>query len=214
MSEEKQEAASTATPMAAPAEASTPQSPSLTRNDLNGGWILDKSRGEWSMRGYLETLNVPELAIQANEKGETELDTVHIIELSEQKVKVTKRSRVNNNLVVELVLGEELVEYLKPDERPKKQLATTEDPGKHLKIVSSLLTVNGMAHVVDIKKLVQEEKGSVLIQELTITNPATEKSHTTTRYFNPKDEKVSELGAALASAGEAKEEGVVKMETD
>lgn len=221
MSEEKQEAPSTATPTPAPATpaetqaASTPQSPSLTRNDLNGGWILDKSRGEWSMRGYLETLNVPELAIQANEKGETELDTVHIIELSEQKVKVTKRSRVNNNLVVELVLGEELVEYLKPDERPKKQLATTEDPGKHLKIVSSLLTVNGMAHVVDIKRLVQEEKGSVLIQELTITNPESQKSHKTTRYFNPKDEKIGELGAALASAdGAAKEEGVVKMDTD
>eukprot|EP00531_Pseudo-nitzschia_arenysensis_P008432 CAMPEP_0116143456 /NCGR_PEP_ID=MMETSP0329-20121206/15464_1 /TAXON_ID=697910 /ORGANISM="Pseudo-nitzschia arenysensis, Strain B593" /LENGTH=230 /DNA_ID=CAMNT_0003638785 /DNA_START=37 /DNA_END=729 /DNA_ORIENTATION=- len=221
-SEEKPASTSTtATPAAAPAApsseaATTPQSPPVKRDDLNGGWILDKSRGEWSMRGYLETLNVPELAIQANEKGESELDTVHVIELNDEKVKITKRSRVNNNLVVELVFGNELVEYLKPDQRTKKQLATTEDPGKHLKIESSLLTVNGMAHVVDIKRLVQEEKGSVLIQELTITNPESQKSHTTTRYFNPKDEpvgseKTGELGAAMEAA---KDEGVVKMETD
>ena len=210
-------AMSTATPTATPPApsaamaATTPQSPMLKRDDLNGGWILDKSRGEWSMRGYLETLNVPELAIQANEKGETELDTVHVIELSEEKVKITKRSRVNNNLVLELVFGKEVVEYLKPDERPKKQLATTEDPGQHLKIESSLLTVNGMAHVVDIKRLVQEDKGSVLIQELTITNPESQKSYTTTRYFNPKDEPPAvsgELGAAMATAEAA------PMETD
>lgn len=213
---------STATPAAAPAApatAITPQSPPVTRGDLNGGWILDKTRGEWSMRGYLETLNVPELAIQANEKGESELDTVHVIELNDEKVKITKRSRVNNNLVVELVIGNELVEYLKPDERPKKQLATTENPGKHLKIASSLLTVNGMAHVVDIKRLVQEDKGSVLVQELTITNPESQKSHTTTRYFNPKEETIGELGAAIATAGAvqneaSKDDGVVKMETD
>jgi hypothetical protein len=165
------------------------------------------------MRGYLETLNVPELAIQANEKGENELDTIHAIELSDEKVKITKRSRVNNNLVLELAFGEELVEYLKPDDRPKKQLATTEDPGKHLKIVSSLLTVNGMAHVTDIKRLEQETKGSVLIQELTINNPASNKTHTTTRYFNPHDEKSGELGAAMAAAGGA-DDGAVKMETD
>ena len=75
------------------------------RDSLNGSWILDKNRGDWSMRGYLETLNVPELAIQANEKGENELDTIHIIEFStsqeagetEHKVEIIKRSRVNND---------------------------------------------------------------------------------------------------------------------
>lgn len=219
-SEEKPASVSSAaaTPAAAPTSttpktAATPISPPVIRNTLSGSWILDKSRGEWSMRGYLETLNVPELAIQANEKGENELDTIHAIELSDEKVKITKRSRVNNNLVLELAFGEELVEYLKPDDRPKKQLATTEDPGKHLKIVSSLLTVNGMAHVTDIKRLEQETKGSVLIQELTINNPASNKTHTTTRYFNPHDEKSGELGAAMAAAGGA-DDGAVKMETD
>lgn len=141
------------------------------------------------MRGYLETLDVAELAIQAHEKGEAETDTYHTIELSGDKIKITKRSRVNNDLVVELTLGVEHVEYLQPDNRPKKQLATTDDPGKHLQIQSSLMTVNGMAHVTDVKRLAQEENGtkSVLIQELTITNPETGKQNTTTRYFNPYD---------------------------
>jgi len=235
---------SVTTPIAAPAAptpaltSTTPQSPSpspspLTKRDsLNGSWILDKSRGEWSMRGYLETLNVPELAIQANEKGENELDTVHEIELNDEKVKIAKRSRVNNNLVVELTLGKYFLEYLKPDERPKKQLATTEDPGKHLKIVSSLLTVNGMAHVTDIKRLIQETKGPVLLQELIITNPESNKTHTTTRYFNPHHEsvivavatavavgKIGELGAVIAAVGVVANGNVnndvaVKMETD
>lgn len=162
--------------------------PDNKRNTLAGSWILDKNRGEWSMRGYLETLHVNELAIQAHEKGEQEYDTIHTITFPDfnfEKVRIVKRSRVNNDLVVELTLGEELVQYLKPDDRPKKSLATSEDPGTHLKIESSLLTMNGMAHVIDIKRLVQEEDKSVLIQELTIVNEETNKSKTTTRYFNP-----------------------------
>jgi len=217
-------AAANATTPASEQATSMLLSQSATRDDLNGSWILDKGRGTWSMRGYLETLNVPELAIQANEKGESELDTVHKIELKDDSVKITKRSRVNNNVVVELTLGKELVEYLKPDDRPKKQLATTEDPGKHLKIVSSLLTVNGMAHVTDTKRLVQEENGSILVQDLTIRNPDSNKTHTTTRCFNPHDEplssgKTGELGAAMATAettsdGKTNDDEAVKMDTD
>ena len=55
------------------------------RDSLNGTWMLDKSRGKWSMRGYLETLHVNELAIQAHEKGETETDTYHTITLDTTK---------------------------------------------------------------------------------------------------------------------------------
>ena len=220
------------------------QQQDVYRDSLNGSWILDKNRGDWSMRGYLETLNVPELAIQANEKGENELDTIHTIEItstttsegikkesgpieeedddeeqqeqqhSNNKVKIIKRSRVNNDLIVELILGKESIEYLKPDDRPKKQIATSDDLigcKTNLKIVSTLLTVNGMAHVTDTKRLIQEGKintsedgpeapmnseqeetnsnskksRSVLVQELTITNPETKNTHTTTRYFNP-----------------------------
>ena len=55
------------------------------RDSLNGTWMLDKSRGKWSMRGYLETLHVNELVIQAHEKGETETDTYHTITLDTTK---------------------------------------------------------------------------------------------------------------------------------
>jgi len=158
------------------------------RNTLAGAWVLDKNRGNWSMRGYLETLHVNELAIQAHEKGEQEYNTIHMITFPEfdfNKIRIVKRSRVNNDLVVELTLGEEAVQYLKPDNRPKKSLATSEDPGKHLKIQSSLLTMNGLAHVTDVKRLVQEDDKSVLVQELTIVNDQTKATNTTTRYFVP-----------------------------
>eukprot|EP00934_Nitzschia_sp_Nitz4_P006244 Nitzschia sp. Nitz4//scaffold29_size155292//85611//86141//NITZ4_002666-RA/size155292-processed-gene-0.18-mRNA-1//1//CDS//3329546472//6234//frame0 len=160
---------------------------SSARESLEGVWILDKKRGQWSMRGYLETLHVDELAIQAHEKGETEYDTIHQIYFEEsfKKVKIIKRSRVNNDLVVELTMGEEHVQYLKPDQRPKKSLASTDDPGQHLRIQSSLLTMNGLAHVTDVKRLSKEGDSSVLIQDLTIINDATKESNTTTRYFVP-----------------------------
>ena len=69
------------------------------RETLDGVWKLDKNRGEWSMRGYLETLNVNELAIQAHEKGETEHDTFHTITINGDDIKIVKRSRVNNCLL-------------------------------------------------------------------------------------------------------------------
>ena len=178
-----------------------PQEPSENkRNTLAGNWILDKSRGEWSMRGYLETMHVNELAIQAHEKGEQEYDTIHAITFPDfnfDKVRIMKRSRVNNDLVVELTLGEESVQYLKPDDRPKKALATSEDPGRHLKIESSLLTMNGMAHVTDIKRLVQEGDLSLLVQELTIVNTETSQSKTTVRYFVPYHGRLEPEGDAM-----------------
>eukprot|EP00547_Thalassionema_nitzschioides_P001934 CAMPEP_0194200878 /NCGR_PEP_ID=MMETSP0156-20130528/1322_1 /TAXON_ID=33649 /ORGANISM="Thalassionema nitzschioides, Strain L26-B" /LENGTH=165 /DNA_ID=CAMNT_0038925945 /DNA_START=124 /DNA_END=621 /DNA_ORIENTATION=+ len=144
-------------------------------------------------------MGVDELAIQANEKGETEHDTYHTItllsgmETSEEgeeqqnkKVIIVKRSRVNNDLIVELDLGKEFVEKLAPGDREKKSLATSDLWGQHLKINSSLLTVNGLASVVDEKKLEQEETGgTMLVQELKITNVETEDTHATVRYFTP-----------------------------
>lgn len=159
----------------------------VTRSNLNGVWKLDKTRGEWSMRGYLETLNVNELAIQAHEKGESDQDTYHSISLENNALKIIKRSRVNNDLVVELNLGEEKVEYLQPGDRPKKSLATTEDPTTHLRIDSTLLTMNGMAHVTDIKRLIQDHGSTLLVQELSIANEQSGIRNTTTRYFVPEE---------------------------
>ena len=136
------------------------------------------------MRKYLEIMGVDELAIQANEKGESEHDTYHTVDLTDRTVKIIKRSRVNNDLVVELTLGEELVEYLPPGDREKKMLATSVDP-QHVQIESSLHTVNALAKVLDVKTLVHEEDTSILQQELTITNVSTGQSHTTVRFFVP-----------------------------
>jgi hypothetical protein len=175
-----------AVPSAAPIAAAAAAT-SMKRSSLDGVWKLDKTRGQWTMRGYLETLKVNELAIQAHEKGELDQDTLNSISIENSTVRIIKRSRVNNDLVIELTLGEEKVEILQPGDRPKKSLATTEDPSTHLRIDSSLETINGMAHVTDIKRLVQEDDRTVLVQELTIVNEETADRNSTTRYFVPED---------------------------
>jgi hypothetical protein len=158
---------------------------------LNGCWVLDKTKGEWSMRGYLEAMNVNELAIKAHEKGEQEFDTIHTISLLKDRVKITKRSRVNADLVVDLPLGVEHTEYLPPGDRPKKSLAISNHPG-HLQVESTMPTMNGVAKVTDIKELQtnsdavdREANPTVVMQTLTIVNEQTGQTHTTTRYFIP-----------------------------
>lgn len=178
--------AASATPPETTEALPTP-SPALQRNSLNGSWILDKTRGEWSMTKYLQVMNVDRLAVEAHEKAEREQDTIHTIELAPPKVRIVKRSRVNADLVVNLELGKELTETLPPGDRPKKSLAKSDHPG-HLTIESSLCTVNGEARVTDTKQLdntLAATKGTVMVQELTITNEMTRKQHTTTRYFLP-----------------------------
>lgn len=174
---------------------------SLKRSSLNGCWILDKTRGSPSMRGYLETMGVTELAIEAHEKGESERDTLHTIELDDKHLKITKRSRVNNDLVVDLELGKESLQQLPPGDRVKRSLAISND-ATHLEIRSSLNTMNGMARVVDIKNLIQEDDKSVLVQQLTVTNEQRGTSHTTTRYFNPYTETPPHLVVAAAAAAD------------
>ena len=49
---------------------------STQRKTLNGAWKLDKTRGEPSLRGFLETMGVSELAIVAHEKGKIHITTV------------------------------------------------------------------------------------------------------------------------------------------
>jgi hypothetical protein len=158
------------------------------RDTLNGCWILDKSQGEWSMKGYLQTMDVNELAIAAHEKGENENDTFHTIEMDQQRVKITKRSRVNADLVVDLPLGIEQVIHLPPGDRAKRSFAESQHMG-HVQIKSSLHTVNGVANVTDIKMLERNVDGDPnktrVVQTLTIQNEQTGKTHTTTRYFIP-----------------------------
>ena len=163
----------------------TPATGSQKRDSLSGAWILDKTRGTWPMKEYLETMEVDPLAIEAHEKGDRETDTIHTIEYNPPSIKIVKRSRVNNDLTTELELGVELVEYLNPGERPKRLLATSQGPG-HLEIKSTLQTLShGVAAVTDVKQLQQEENSTIMIQNLTITNEKTQKSHSMVRYFVP-----------------------------
>ena len=67
----------------------------------------------------------------------------------------------------------------------------------------SLPTINGVAKVVDIKRLIQEvdETGnerSVYVQELNIANDSTKINNVTTRYFLPFE---GELNATSKIAG-------------
>ena len=57
---------------------------------MNGTWILDKRRGS-SMRGYLETMGVTELAIEAHEKGESDRGIINTFKFNNEYFKI-KRS--------------------------------------------------------------------------------------------------------------------------
>jgi hypothetical protein len=177
------------------------------RTTIAGCWILDKTRAHWSMNEYLQTMNVDPLAIEAHEKGEKEHDTFHTIDFIDRGkgVRIVKRSRVNNDVVVALPLGRESIQYLQPSNRPKRSLATS-DHSRHLCIQSSLETTDhGTAVVTDIKRWQERDEEEpdaadesaanpssksasgdvVLVQELTIRNEGTGQSHTTVRYFLP-----------------------------
>jgi len=193
----------------------TPLPPSITRPDLNGMWLLDKSRGNPSLRPYLEAMNVDRLAVEAAEKGESEHDTVQDIAVTAGRYRIHKQSRVND-LVLDLELGvpkdEELPKHPAAGTRTRRSLATTDDPGlRRVRIESTLVTVSGTADVVDVKTL-EEETGAdgrpltVMKQILTVTNRTTGQNHTATRYFVPyegeKMEKAATAGGSRRDRGE------------
>ncbi|KAL7551939.1 hypothetical protein ACHAWF_015143 [Thalassiosira exigua] len=175
--------------------APAPRHPSSVLGTLNGTWILDKSRGSPSMRGYLETMGVTDLAIEAHEKGEAGHDTIHVIDCDDRSFRIKKMSRVTD-LALDLRLGEEFRQDL-PGDRVKTILATSDRPGKSVKIVSRMPTMNGVATVVDGKSLVREGNLLVLVQTLVIRNEQTGREHTTVRYFVPHQ---GEIGAPAVTA--------------
>jgi hypothetical protein len=91
---------------------------------------------------------------------------------------------------LEVVLGVEHVKSLLPGERIKRTLATSDHLG-HVRVQSSMPTINGVAKVTDIKTLVQEtnentkQQSSIYVQQLTIMNENTDQTYLTTRYFIP-----------------------------
>lgn len=136
------------------------------------------------MRHYLEVMNVDPMAIEAHEKGEKEYDTIHTIAMDDRRVRIVKRSRVNNDLVVDLEFNRHTLVFLAPGDRPKRSLAISRSPG-HLEIQNSIKTINGLATVTDTKELLQEPDKSYLLQTLFIVNEQTKKSCTTKRFFLP-----------------------------
>ena len=191
----------------------TPLPPSITRPDMNGIWLLDKSRGNPSLRPYLEAMNVDHLAVEAAEKGESEHDTIQDITLTSDRYRIHKQSRVND-LVLDLELGvakdEELPKHPAAGTRTRRSYATSDGP-RHVRIESTLVTVSGTADVVDVKTL-EEETGrdgqplTVMKQILVVKNRTTGQGHTTTRYFVPyvgeKMEKAATAGGSRRDRGE------------
>lgn len=136
----------------------------------------------WSLVAFFQ-MGVTELAIEAHEKGEADNDTINIIEFDDEYFKIKKMSRVND-LSLELRLGQEFRQTL-PGNRVKTVLATSDCPGKNVRILSRMPTMNGIATVVDTKTLQREGNMLVLVQTLVIKNERTGKEHTTVRYFVP-----------------------------
>lgn len=162
---------------------------------MDGTWILDKRQGS-SMRGYLETMGVTELAIQAHEKGESDHETINIIEFTDDGFfKIKKLSRVTD-LTLTLKLGQVFRQTMSGD-RVKTVLATSDCPGRSVKIVSQMPTMNGVATVVDSKTLQREGNTLVLVQTLVVRNERLGKEHTTVRYFFPHK---GEVGAPAVTA--------------
>lgn len=158
------------------------------------------------MRGFLETMGVSELAIEANEKGDAEHNTIHEITLTETEFIIKKLSRVND-MELCLTLGDEQSKVLQGG-RLKKTLAIS-DNLSHVKVESSMPTMNGVAKVTDVKSLIHESTPdglqiSVYVQQLTIQNEATTKSNLTTRYFVPFEGEVAPT--ALTAGGNKKKE--------
>ena len=132
------------------------------------------------------TVGVTALAIEAHEKGEKDVDTLHHIHLTKKMYKVKKTSRVNN-LQEEYVLGKNTSHALALGARVKTTLVES-DGMDHVKISTQMPTMNGAAEVVDIKQLVKNDNLVFLKQELTITNLAKGTSKTTVRWFVPAKE--------------------------
>ena len=152
-------------------------------------------------------MGVSPLAIEANEKGDADHNTIHDITLTQTNYTIKKLSRVND-MILDVTLGDEQVKPLLPGDRIKRTLATSEHLG-HVLIVSSMPTMNGVARVTDEKHLLQETAmdgtpRSIYVQKLTILNESTHTSNVTTRYFLPFEGEV--VPTALTAGGNKKRE--------
>ena len=173
---------------------------------VNGTWRLDVDRGD-PMGPYLTVMNCSEMAIEAMEKGEKEVETIHRLSIKNNELRIQKKSRVND-VDERYKLNEKIITTISnkkdgSDCKQKSTFVTSEDNGKTSVTIKTIMpTINGLAEVVDARRL---ETGNVMYQELTITNFDTSVSSTTKRWFNRigdytfNEDAVSGAGSGVAS---------------
>ncbi|GMH66675.1 hypothetical protein TrVE_jg7868 [Triparma verrucosa] len=154
------------------------------RTNLNGAWRLEIHRSD-SIRGYLGAMNCSEMAIEAMEKAEKEVETVHIITLTPQAYTIAKKSRVNNfketyrlnqRVVTTIAITKDGMST-----KEKTTYVTTDEGFTTIRIKSTMPTTNGIAEVSDTRRL----ENGLLYQELVLTNLSTGASNLTKRWWHP-----------------------------
>jgi len=182
-----------------------------SRKTLNGLWLIDSSISP-SLRGYLEAMAISEEIIQIHEKKENEKDVTFDITLNETEYTIKNFywqdfGVPNANVkILRIKLGEEQVESINGARSVTKQtrrtLAESNDL-KHVCVIRSMVTTNGIANITDVKTLVERNSsiaGSngndeniahhlypMMRQELTIANESLCRKHTLVRFFLPID---------------------------
>jgi len=181
----------------------------MDRKSLNGLWLLDKEKGSYSMRGYLEAMAIAEEIIQLHEKKEAEKDAAFEISLTDTQCMVKHFywqdfESKSKGKVLRLNLGEEVVESIKASGSPTEQKRRTEATSTgqtHICVKRSMMTASGYANIRDTKVLIEprvfngltgsyvrdKTKHPMMRQELTINNESLGKQHTMVRFFLPID---------------------------
>ena len=118
------------------------------------------------------------------EKAEKEVETIHVINLDPSAYTITKKSRVNN-FTETYRLNQRVVTTIAITKdgshtKEKTTYVTTDDTFSSLRVKSTMPTTNGIAEVVDSRRL---ENGG-LYQELVLTNISTGASCVTKRYWH------------------------------
>mmetsp|Transcript_18782 Transcript_18782/g.39101 ORF Transcript_18782/g.39101 Transcript_18782/m.39101 type:complete len:192 (+) Transcript_18782:39-614(+) len=162
------------------------------RPNLNGAWRLDPGRGD-NIRGYLTTMNCSDMAIEAMEKAEKEVDTIHVISLTPTVYTITKKSRVND-LRESFTMNTRCSTHIAitkdgSSTKEKTTYVTATDDLTSVIVKSVMPTTNGIAEVVDARRL----ESGWLYQELQITNLSTGQSSLTRRWFSPCEPPVEEV---------------------
>lgn len=185
------------------------QGKAIDRKSLNGLWLLDKGKGPYSMRGYLEAMAISEEIIQLHEKKEMEKDAAFEISLTEKQYTIKHFywqdfESKSKGKVLQLELGEEVVESIKVYGVPtqlRRQTVARSSGQTHICVTRRMITANGYANIKDVKVLIEprvfngstgsyvrdKTKYPIMRHELTIVNESLNKEDKMVRFFMPID---------------------------